>query len=155
MDKDEQKQATTLPFELNNEKFIKAWQDYCEFRKENRWNKLSARSTQAQWDHLSSFGSDIAVEAINISIRSGWRGIFPDRVRQEVDRKPAKKSSGSFASLGALQLQLKDLNERIRTIRNPSGQAWPPPLTGEKQAQCDELIRQRDAIQVRINQFAT
>lgn len=146
--------TATLPFELNNERFIAKWAEYTEHRKEYKWPKLSPRSTQKQWDLLADAGLEQAIRAIDYSITQGYRGIFVER-GQAVGVQPAQKSSGSFASLGALQLQLKDLNERIRTIRNPSGQAWPPPLTGEKQAQCDELIRQRDAIQVRINQFAT
>lgn len=146
--------TATLPFELNDPRFIAKWQAYLEYRRETKRPKLASRSVQAQWDHLSTFGVEVAIEAIDTTIRNGWTGLFPQRVAA-VGVQPAQKSSGSFASLGALQLQLKDLNERIRTIRNPSGQAWPPPLTGEKQAQCDELIRQRDAIQVRINQFAT
>jgi hypothetical protein len=143
----------TLPFVLNDPRFISKWDEYITYRKESRWPKLLSRSTQMQWDALAEVGLDGAIESIDTTIRNGWRGIFPEPAKA-VGVQSAKKSAGAFASLGALQLQLKDLNDRIRTVRNPSGQAWPPPLTGERKTQCEELIRQRDAIQARINQFA-
>ena len=142
--------GATLPFELNTQRFVEKWNEYIQHRKEYHWPKLSPRSTQRQWDQFADWGVDAAIEAIDESIRQGYRGIFPPKQKSAV-----KQERPNFASLGALQLQLKTIREQITTLRNPSGQAWPPPLTGEKKERCDELIRQGEAIQRRIDQFSS
>ena len=150
----------TLPWNLDTPEFTKAWSEYVEHRKENKFKPLKGRSVQKQWDHLASYGPEIAVEAINITLRNGWIGVFPEKVNlsrcQSQNRgNPTPESRAGFASLGALQLQLKTIREQITTLRNPSGQAWPPPLTGEKKERCDELIRQAQVIQDRIDKFSS
>jgi hypothetical protein len=148
----------TLPFQLDTPAFKKAWEEYVDYRREKKIAKLLSRSVQKQWDRLADFGPEVAVAAIDETIRNGWQGLFPDKVH--LAPSPAHTAGshgpgkpGGFASLGALQLQLKAINEKAQAIYNPSGQAWPPPLTGEKLERYNELIRQRSAIERQICNF--
>lgn len=137
----------TIPIALNDPRFIAKWQEYVAYRRERRLARLLPKSTQKQWDHLSDFGLEIACQAIDMTIRQNWQGLFPERV--EADRQPLGVRAGA-ASLGALQIQLQKVNDEIRDLRNPGGMNYPPPLTGDNKVRCQKLVEQREAIEKKI-----
>lgn len=142
----------TLPFALNNPRFIAKWQEYVDYRKERRLPRLLPKSTQKQWDYLSDFGLEIACQAIDMTIRQNWQGLFPERVR--ADQQRLGVGAGS-ASLGALQMELKKVEEELDSISYPGGCAFPVQLTGEKKTRAEALRAKRLAIKANIDRIST
>lgn len=141
----------TLPFQLDTDAFKKAWAEYVEYRKERRLPRLLSRSVQKQWDKLADIGPGAAISAIDETISNGWAGIFP-RCATEPGGRPRPDGA---ASLGALQMHLKTINEKISDIVFPGGCAFRVEPKGEKRAEYDRLLAQRDTITRKIDGFFT
>lgn len=141
--------SATLPFELNNERFVKKWQEYVDYRKERKLARLLPRSVQKQWDYLASFGIEVACEAIEQTLRNQWTGIFPDKVRLS-GSGAVLRSGEARASLGALQIQLKKVEGELEDLIYPGGCAFPRTLTLEQSIKADLLRAQRQALKERI-----
>jgi len=112
----------TLPFALNNEKFITAWEEWLQYRKERRLPKLLPRSIQKQWDALNDMGCEEAVAAIDYSIRQGFQGIYRERAPSAPGGLGGPRMGSS--SLGALQMQLKAVESQLEDIFYPGGCAF-------------------------------
>ncbi len=65
------------PAEIDNPKFIKAWQDWIQHRIEIK-HKLTPTTTQRQLKMLAEHPIR-AVAIIENSIQNGWQGLFPDK----------------------------------------------------------------------------
>lgn len=70
------KPPVCFPDCLNTEVFRRAWQDYTDHRRENRWKPLKPKSVAAKLAELAEWGEALAIEAIRNSIANGWQGIF-------------------------------------------------------------------------------
>lgn len=143
---------TTLPFELNNEHFIKAWGEWLQYRKERRLPKLLPRSVQKQWDALSDIGSEAAIAAINYSIRQGYQGIYQDK-SAALPAGPGRLR-GSAASLGALQMQLKQVESQLEDIFYPGGCAFRVEPSKENRERALKLLDQRKSLKLQIEDFS-
>lgn len=71
-----------MPPELDNDAFRGAWSDWIANRREKRIKPYTERGEKAQWKALAKFGSAVAIEAIENSIRNGWQGLFPEKVQR-------------------------------------------------------------------------
>lgn len=81
-----------------------------------------------------------------------WKAML--RTWQESRRSLAKqKVSGGFASLGALQMQLKLVEAEIGDILYPGGCAFRAIPSGKKADRYSELVRQRWSLKDRIDKF--
>lgn len=65
-----------FPENLQTIRFRKAWSDYLTYRKAGRMKPLLPASIEAQLKKLSTWGHDIAIQAIEETISNGWQGIF-------------------------------------------------------------------------------
>ena len=133
--------------------FIKTWDEWMLYRKERRLPKLLPRSVQKQWDRLAGYGCDIAIAAIEESIANQYQGIFPDRIRgPQVSRVGGSDRLVPVrASLGALQVQLKQVEEELEDLIRPGGCAFPRTLTLEQSVNAEKLREQRRRIKERMN----
>ena len=139
----------TLPFQLQDPRFEAAWEEYVQYRKERKLGKLLSRSVQKQWDRMAAVGMEVAIEAIDQTIASGWQGIFLDRVAQRGESKT------QFASLGALQMQLDTVRGEIADILRPGGSAFnKTEFTSEQNTRLNNLYRARDGLLQKIERFS-
>lgn len=139
----------TLPFALDTPAFTQAWNDYLEYRRQRRLPKLVAISIQKLWDKLSDYGPEVAVEALNQAVMSGWQGVFPERVQRELGvGRPQSRTAA--ASLGALQMQLKQVETELNEIYYPGGAQWKVDPTPEKKARAQTLMEQRKQLRMKI-----
>lgn len=75
-----QETQIVIPDNLNNEKFLHAWSEWQQFRKEKR-AKLTPSTAKKQLSMLSKLKDPIA--CIERSIQNGWIGLFPKEKTQE------------------------------------------------------------------------
>ena len=146
--------GATLPIQLNDERFISKWSEYETYRKEKRLQKLLPRSVQKQWDKLADFGVEVACAAIDETIANGWAGIFPHKVSLvsgRPDSAGVRGNGGVRASLGALQMQLKQVEEELEDLIRPGGCAFPRTLTLEQSQKAERLREQRTRIKERMS----
>ena len=139
----------TLPFALNTPEFEAAWQEWLEYRKERRLPRLLPRSIQKQLDALSDLGSAAAVAAIDYSIRQGYQGIYQDKSQAVLAGRPAPR-----ASLGALQMQLRDVENQLESIYYPGGCTYRVDPSPENQARARRLLEQRLGLKNQINDLS-
>lgn len=66
-----------FPKSLDNEKFLKAWQDWQDHRIEKK-SRLTPTTKKRQLAKLEKLGSEAAVSAIEFSIEKGYTGIFEE-----------------------------------------------------------------------------
>lgn len=145
----------TLPIALNTPDFEKAWQDYVEYRRQRRLPKLVPMSVQRQWDKLSDYGVAVAIAAIEQTITNGWQGIFPDRVSRDMAADaPRSGVGGPRASLGALQMQLKQVEQELEGIFYPGGAAWQVEPSKENRERANRLLEQRKRLKLQIEEFS-
>jgi hypothetical protein len=78
-----------IPSNLQTTQFRQAWNEYLDYRKAGKFKPLQPASIKAQLKQLSEMGHDIAVEAINTSIRNGWQGIFPPKGQKTTEARKA------------------------------------------------------------------
>jgi len=78
-----------MPSNLQTSQFRQVWGEYLNYRKAGKFKPLQPASIAAQLKQLSEMGHDIAVEAINTSIRNGWQGIFPPKGQKTTEARKA------------------------------------------------------------------
>ena len=66
-----------LPQELNDPRFIKAWEAWLELRKKKRWGKLLPETIKLKFKDFIEWGLEGAIESLKKSTLNEWRGIFP------------------------------------------------------------------------------
>jgi hypothetical protein len=144
----------TVPLNLNTPQFLSAWDEYVQYRRERRLPKLLPRSVQKQWDRLSDFGPEVAVEAINETVRQGWIGIFPERVTERGAGQLPGRGSAPRASLGALQMQLKQVEAQLEDIFYPGGCAFRVEPSPENRERSKHLLGQRLNLKRQIEELS-
>ena len=144
----------TLPLTLNTPDFIQAWEDYVEYRRQRRLPKLVPMSVQRQWDRLSDYGPEVAIEAINQTIASGWQGLFPERVNDQRAGPLPGGRPAPRASLGALQLQLKQVESKLEDIFYPGGCAFRVDPSPENRERAKVLLDQRLNLKRQIDELS-
>lgn len=138
-----------LPLTLNTPAFQKAWADYEEYRRQRRLPKLVPMSVQRQWDRLSDYGPGVSVAAIEQTITNGWQGIFPERVSRDMESNTPRPDMGR-ASLGALQMQLKQVEAQLEDIFYPGGCAFRVEPSEKNKQRAQGLLDQRLSIKLQI-----
>lgn len=68
-----------LPGNLDNEKFMAAWEMWIRHRKEIG-KPVKPTSMKATLEKLSQFGPEVSEQAIIQSISNGWQGLFPEKI---------------------------------------------------------------------------
>ena len=79
---------------FEDDMFLKAWNEFVEHRREIK-HPLTERAADLILRKLKKFSVEVGVEAINRSISSGWRDVFPEKVQaqQRSYGKPSKVGS--------------------------------------------------------------
>jgi hypothetical protein len=73
-----------LPFDSPN--FQQAWNDWEKYRKEKKCT-LTESTIQRQIKDFKTWGESKSIEAINASIRNGWRGLFEPKQSTQAAQK--------------------------------------------------------------------
>jgi hypothetical protein len=79
---------------FEDDMFLKAWNEFVEHRREIK-HPMSERAANLILAKLKKFSVEIGVEAINRSISSGWRDVFPEKASQRVGVKGRPSRMGS------------------------------------------------------------
>ena len=79
---------------FEDDMFLKAWNEFVEHRREIK-HPMSERAANLILSKLKKFSVEIGVEAINRSISSGWRDVFPEKATQRVGVKGRPSRMGS------------------------------------------------------------
>jgi hypothetical protein len=79
---------------FEDDMFLKAWSEFVAHRREIK-HPMSERAANLILRKLKKFSVEVGVEAINRSISSGWRDVFPEKVQaqQRSYGKPSKVGS--------------------------------------------------------------
>lgn len=72
--------SAEIPAALDTPKFRKAWEQFCEYRRDDKRKPITQRSCTMLLNKLDRDGVEAAVEAIEQSIANGWQGVFPERI---------------------------------------------------------------------------
>jgi hypothetical protein len=111
-------------------------------------------SVQKQWDRLSDYGPGVAIAAIDETIRSGWQGLWPERVQADAPlagRPMGGNAQSSRSSLGALQMQLKSVESQLEDIFYPGGCAFRVEPSEKNKQRAQDLLAQRLSIKLQVN----
>lgn len=73
--------GSEFPASLQSEEFSLAWTEWLAYRRE-RSVKTTPRTIKSQIAMLADWGPEVAVQAIQASIRNGWQGLFDPRERR-------------------------------------------------------------------------
>jgi len=79
---------------FEDDMFLKAWSEFVEHRREIK-HPMSERAANLILAKLKKFSVEVGVEAINRSISSGWRDVFPEKATQRVGVKGRPSRMGS------------------------------------------------------------
>jgi hypothetical protein len=79
---------------FEDDMFLKAWSEFAEHRREIK-HPMSERAANLILSKLKKFSVEVGVEAINRSISSGWRDVFPEKATQRVGVKGRPSRMGS------------------------------------------------------------
>lgn len=79
---------------FEDDMFLKAWNEFVEHRREIK-HPMSERAANLILAKLKKFSVEVGVEAINRSISSGWRDVFPEKASQRVGVKGRPSRMGS------------------------------------------------------------
>lgn len=79
---------------FEDDMFLKAWGEFVEHRREIK-HPMSERAANLILTKLKKFSVEVGVEAINRSISSGWRDVFPEKATQRVGVKGRPSRMGS------------------------------------------------------------
>jgi|694.fasta_scaffold03647_40 hypothetical protein len=79
---------------FEDDMFLKAWSEFVEHRREIK-HPMSERAANLILAKLKKFSIEVGVEAINRSISSGWRDVFPEKASQRVGAKGRPSRMGS------------------------------------------------------------
>jgi hypothetical protein len=79
---------------FEDDMFLKAWSEFVEHRREIK-HPMSERAANLILAKLKKYSVEVGVEAINRSISSGWRDVFPEKATQRVGVKGRPSRMGS------------------------------------------------------------
>ena len=79
---------------FEDDMFLKAWSEFVEHRREIK-HPMSERAANLILAKLKKYSVEVGVEAINRSISSGWRDVFPEKANQRVGVKGRPSRMGS------------------------------------------------------------
>ena len=98
------------------------WELYVAHRKEIG-QKLTPTSTKLRLKDLADYPADIAKEALLLSIKNGWQGVFPGKVQKQ------KADSSTFTGNHERpEINLSDVPE-VGTIVRSERYSWTGPIT--------------------------
>ena len=98
---------------FEDDMFLKAWNEFVEHRREIK-HPMSERAANLILAKLKKFSVEVGVEAINRSISSGWRNVFPEKANIQ-SRK--SKPFGKPSRLGSALEYYSDNLEEIRATK--------------------------------------
>ena len=99
---------------FEDDMFLKAWNEFVEHRREIK-HPMSERAANLILAKLKKFSVEVGVEAINRSISSGWRDVFPEKASIQ-NRK--SKPFGKPSRLGSALEYYSDNLEEIRATKS-------------------------------------
>lgn len=99
---------------FEDDMFLKAWSEFVEHRKEIK-HPMSERAANLILAKLKKFSVEVGVEAINRSISSGWRDVFPEKANIQ-SRK--SRPFGKPSRLGSALEYYSDNLEEIRATKS-------------------------------------
>ena len=79
---------------FEDDMFLKAWSEFVAHRREIK-HPMSERAANLILAKLKKYSVEVGVEAINRSISSGWRDVFPEKATQRVGVKGRPSRMGS------------------------------------------------------------
>ena len=98
---------------FEDDMFLKAWNEFVEHRREIK-HPMSERAANLILGKLKKYSVEVGVEAINRSISSGWRDVFPEKANIQ-SRK--SKPFGKPSRLGSALEYYSDNLEEIRATK--------------------------------------
>ena len=99
---------------FEDDMFLKAWNEFVEHRREIK-HPMSERAANLILAKLKKYSVEVGVEAINRSISSGWRDVFPEKASIQ-SRK--SKPFGKPSKLGSALEYYSDNLEEIRATKS-------------------------------------
>ena len=87
------KENLIIPEYLNTPSFIEAWDYYVDNRTKMK-AKMTHRAKELALKKLSKYPVDVAIEALELSVENGWKGVFPESVMRERKRNNKNRSFG-------------------------------------------------------------
>jgi len=79
-----------IPDSLDTDEFRSAWDDWTAYRRERKLTTTD-RTVKSQLKMLEKLGARAAIETIEVSIRNGWAGLFPEKTNG--NRSAARRDS--------------------------------------------------------------
>ncbi len=89
-----------IPPTLDTSEFRHAWEEWLTARR-SRSKPVSPVGAKQQLADLARYGPRVAVEAIRMSIRNDWIGLFPERIASEQHGNGTRKTQGINWAPGA------------------------------------------------------
>lgn len=80
-----------FPAELDSPDFREVWEEYLEFRKQNKWKTVEIWRAKLL-KKLVSWGKEDAIASLNSSMESGYQGVFQPKAKQTQSYNPYKQS---------------------------------------------------------------
>jgi hypothetical protein len=80
-----------FPAELDSPDFREVWEEYLEFRKQNKWKTVEIWRAKLL-KKLVSWGKEDAIASLNSSMESGYQGVFQPKVKQTQSQNPYRQS---------------------------------------------------------------
>jgi hypothetical protein len=99
---------------FEDDMFLKAWSEFVEHRREIK-HPMSERAANLILAKLKKFSVEVGVEAINRSISSGWRDVFPENANTQTRKS---KPFGKPSRLGSALEYYSDNLEEIRATKS-------------------------------------
>jgi hypothetical protein len=99
---------------FEDDMFLKAWNEFVEHRREIK-HPMSERAANLILAKLKKFSVEVGVEAINRSISSGWRDVFPEKANIQTRKS---KPFGKPSRLGSALEYYSDNLEEIRATKS-------------------------------------
>ena len=81
-----------IPESLDTPEFLTAWAEWEQYRREKR-QALKPTTRRKQLATLSKHPPDVAVAALEESMRQGWTGVFPEKITDGGGRRRGKGKS--------------------------------------------------------------
>lgn len=82
-----------IPESLRTEEFIAIWTEWIAFRKKRRWSVDQSTCLSRQLKSLQGLPTQAAVECVDLSLRSGWQGIFPEKFKNGTTQQRAASAT--------------------------------------------------------------
>ncbi len=98
---------------FEDDMFLKAWNEFVEHRREIK-HPMSERAANLILAKLKKYSVEVGVEAINRSISSGWRDVFPEKANIQTRKS---KPFGKPSRLGSALEYYSDNLEEIRSTK--------------------------------------